>query len=57
MRFGRLERDRFHPAQARRDGAHEFEHDDIDRAPAASEVVKEYCADAISEAQRLGCES
>jgi hypothetical protein len=35
----------------------EFEQDDIDRARDASEAVKEYCAGAVSEAQRLGCES
>jgi hypothetical protein len=37
--------------------SHEFEQDDIDRAGRASDAVKEYCADAVSEAQRLGCES
>jgi hypothetical protein len=35
----------------------EFEQDDLDRAEDASDAVKEYCADAVSEAQRLGCES
>ena len=37
--------------------SHEFEQDDIDRAGRASDAVKAYCADAVSEAQRLGCES
>jgi hypothetical protein len=37
--------------------SHEFEQDDGDRAGGASDAVKEYCADAVSEAQRLGCES
>ena len=37
--------------------SHEFEQDDIDRAGRASDAGKEYCADAVSEAQRLGCES
>ena len=37
--------------------SHEFEQEDIDAAAGASEAVKEYCADAVSEAQRLGCES
>jgi hypothetical protein len=35
----------------------EFEQEDIDRAEGASDAVKDYCADAVSEAQRLGCES
>jgi hypothetical protein len=35
----------------------EFEQDDLDRAAEASDAVKEYCAGAVSEAQRLGCES
>lgn len=37
--------------------SHEFEQDDLDAAAAASDAVKDYCADAVSEAQRLGCES
>jgi hypothetical protein len=37
--------------------SHEFEQEDLDAAAGASEAVKEYCADAVSEAQRLGCES
>jgi hypothetical protein len=37
--------------------SHEFEPDDIDRAEGASDAVKEYCAGAVSEAQRVGCES
>jgi hypothetical protein len=35
----------------------EFEKDDINRANEASDKVKEYCAGAVSEAQRVGCES
>jgi hypothetical protein len=35
----------------------EFEHEDIDRAKEASGAVKDYCSGAVSEAQRLGCES
>lgn len=35
----------------------EFEADDIERAEEASDAVKEYCAGAKSEAQRIGCES
>lgn len=35
----------------------EFEQDDLDRAENASDAVKDYCAGAVSEAQRLGCES
>ena len=37
--------------------SHEFEKEDLDAAAGASNAVKEYCADAVSEAQRLGCES
>jgi hypothetical protein len=36
---------------------YEFEQEDLDAAEGASDAVKEYCADAVSEAQRLGCES
>ena len=35
----------------------EFEPDDIERAEDASDAVREYCAGAVSEAQRVGCES
>jgi hypothetical protein len=35
----------------------EFEQEDLDAAEGASDAVKAYCADAVSEAQRLGCES
>jgi hypothetical protein len=47
------------PTPEKLDGApsYEFEQDDLDRAEDASDAVKEYCADAVSEAQRLGCES
>ncbi len=37
--------------------SYEFEPDDIERAQSASDAVKEYCAGAVSEAQRVGCES
>jgi hypothetical protein len=37
--------------------SHEFEQDDLNRARGASDAVKRYCADAVSEAQRIGCES
>jgi hypothetical protein len=35
----------------------EFEQDDLDRADDASDAVKDYCSGAVSEAQRVGCES
>jgi hypothetical protein len=35
----------------------QFEQEDLEAAEGASDAVKEYCADAASEAQRLGCES
>ena len=34
-----------------------FEQDDFDAAAGASDGVKEYCSEAVSEAQRLGCEA
>lgn len=37
--------------------SYEFEQEDLDAAEGASDAVKEYCVDAVSEAQRLGCES
>ncbi len=37
--------------------SYEFEQDDLDAAAGASDAVKDYCAGAVSEAQRLGCES
>ena len=37
--------------------SYEFEQEDLDAAGRASDAVKEYCADAVSEAQRQGCES
>ena len=37
--------------------SHEFEQEDLDAAARASDAVKAHCADAVSEAQRLGCES
>ena len=37
--------------------SYEFEQEDIDAAEGASDAVKEYCAGAVSEAQRVGCES
>ncbi len=47
------------PGPIKQDGTRstEFEQDDIDRAENASDAVKEYCSGAVSEAQRLGCES
>ncbi len=47
------------PTPEKLDGtpSREFEQDDIDRANEASDKVKEYCAGAVSEAQRVGCES
>ena len=33
----------------------EFEAEDIERAEGASDAVKGYCSDAVSEAQELGC--
>lgn len=33
----------------------EFEADDIGRAEGASQAVRDYCAEAVSEAQRVGC--
>jgi hypothetical protein len=43
----------------RQDGtsSHEFEQEDIDTANEASDAVQEYCSGAVSEAQRVGCES
>lgn len=47
------------PTPERIDGSEstEFEPDDIERAEEASDAVKDYCAGAKSEAQRIGCES
>jgi hypothetical protein len=47
------------PTPEKKDGtpSYEFEQDDLDAAESASDAVKEYCSDAVSEAQRLGCES
>lgn len=47
------------PSLTRKDGtqSQEFEQDDLDRADEASDAVKDYCAGAVSEAQRVGCES
>jgi hypothetical protein len=47
------------PTPEKLDGSpsHEFEQDDLDRAAGASDAVKEYCSGAVSEAQRIGCES
>ena len=49
----------FDPTPEKLDGtpSHEFEQDELDRAQDASDDVKDYCADAVSEAQRRGCES
>jgi hypothetical protein len=47
------------PTPEKTDGtpSYEFEQDDIDRAEGASDSVKDYCSGAVSEAQRVGCES
>lgn len=47
------------PSLTRKDGtqSQEFEQDDLDRAAEASDAVKDYCSGAVSEAQRVGCES
>lgn len=47
------------PTPTKLDGtpSHEFEQDDLDAAATASDAVKDYCAGAVSEAQRLRCES
>jgi hypothetical protein len=37
--------------------SHNFEPDDLERAKDASDKVKEYCSKAVSDAQRIGCES
>jgi predicted small lipoprotein YifL len=49
----------FDPTPTKLDGteSHEFEQEDLDAAAGASDAVKDYCAEAVSEAQRLGCES
>ena len=33
----------------------DFERDDLEAAASASGAVEKYCADAVSEAQRIGC--
>ena len=45
------------PAKLDGTSSYEFEQEDLERAAGASDAVKEYCAGAVSEAQRLGCES
>lgn len=47
------------PTPTKLDGtpSSEFEQEDLDAAAGASDAVKAYCAGAVSEAQRLGCES
>jgi hypothetical protein len=47
------------PTPEKLDGtpSHEFEREDLEAAEEASDSVKDYCADAVSEAQRLGCEA
>ncbi len=49
--------DSIDPTPERLDGSEsrEFESDDIERARGASEKLKDYCADAVSEAQAVGC--
>lgn len=50
---------RVDPTPEKIDGtpSYEFEEDDIDAAEGASDAVKDYCAGAVSEAQRIGCEA
>ncbi|HUR86960.1 MAG TPA: hypothetical protein VMY78_16625 [Solirubrobacteraceae bacterium] len=47
------------PTPEKLDGSpsYEFEQKDLDAAEGASDAVKDYCSGAVSEAQRLGCES
>ncbi len=47
------------PTPEKLDGtpSYEFEQEDLDAAEGASDAVKDYCSGAVSEAQRLGCES
>jgi hypothetical protein len=47
------------PAPEKLDGteSYKFEQEDLDAAAGASDAVKDYCSGAVSEAQRLGCES
>lgn len=47
------------PTPEKLDGtpSYEFEQEDIDAANDASDAVKDYCSGAVSEAQRVGCES
>jgi hypothetical protein len=47
------------PTPEKLDGteSYEFEQEDLDAAAGASDAVKDYCSGAVSEAQRLGCES
>ncbi len=47
------------PTPTKLDGSssQNFEPDDIDRANNASDDVIAYCSGAVSEAQRIGCES
>ena len=47
----------FDATPSKLDGAQsrEFEADDLVEAAGASEAVQDYCSDAVSEAQELGC--
>ena len=47
------------PTPEKLDGtpSYQFEREDLEAAEEASDAVKYYCADAVSEAQRLGCEA
>jgi hypothetical protein len=47
------------PTPEKLDGtpSYQFEQEDLEAAEGASDAVKEYCADAVSEAQRVGCEA
>ena len=57
LRGGFRRRRGFDPEKLDGTESHEFESDDVERAEGVSPAVKAYCADAVSEAQRLGCEA
>jgi hypothetical protein len=43
------------PLKENGESSHEFEEEDIERAEAAPQSVREYCEGAVSEAQEVGC--
>lgn len=43
------------PLKENGEPSHEFEEEDIERAEAAPQSVREYCEGAVSEAQEVGC--